>query len=223
MRVKICGVKTEKDLEIVIKSGADAVGFLVGQIHASPDFIIASTAARLATMLPPFISPVLVTHLTTPEAVLELVAKTGISTIQLHGGCTVEEVQGIRKKISSTCKLILAAHILDNQCCPELEEYYPYIDAILLDSYNKDKGQVGGTGEIHNWNLSADLINNCPKPVILAGGLNPDNVADAIVTTAPFAVDANTGLKADDSSRCPVRCHAFVKNAKEVAMDVEDI
>lgn len=223
MRVKICGVKTEKDIEVVVRSGADAVGFLVGQIHASTDFIIASTAARLASMLPPFISPVLVTHLTDPESVLELIAKTGIQTIQLHGGCSVEEVLAIKKKIIDIGKIILAVHIHDNECIPELDDYYPYIDAVLLDSYNKAKGLVGGTGEIHNWNLSAKIINNCPKPVVLAGGLNPENVSDAIITTAPFAVDANTGLKSDDGSRCPIKCHAFVKNAKEAALDVEDI
>ena len=83
MRVKVCGIKTEQELETAVSAGADAVGFLVGQVHASHDFILASTAARLVRMLPPYVVPVLVTHLTKPETILELAEQTSIFTIQL--------------------------------------------------------------------------------------------------------------------------------------------
>ena len=80
MKVKICGVRNEKDMSIALEAGADALGFLVGQIHPSRDFVIASTAARLAAKLPPFVTPVVVTHYTDPEAVGEIIHQTSIST-----------------------------------------------------------------------------------------------------------------------------------------------
>ena len=90
MRVKACGIKTERDLETAVKAGVDAVGFLVGQVHTSHDFILASTAARLVKFLPPYVVPVIVTHLTAPDAILDIVEQTSILTIQLHGRSTAE-------------------------------------------------------------------------------------------------------------------------------------
>jgi phosphoribosylanthranilate isomerase len=95
MRIKICGIKTEADVELVIKSGADAAGLLVGQLHTSTDFILPSTALRLSGLLPPYITPVIVTHLVDAVSILDIVKKTGITTLQLHGGSSSEEVRKI--------------------------------------------------------------------------------------------------------------------------------
>lgn len=215
MRVKICGIRTEKDVQAVVDADADAAGFLVGQVHPSPDFILPSTAGRLAKRLPPYVSPVLVTHLTEPEAIKELVDKSGINTIQLHGGSSIEEVDVLRKILPWHCKLILTAHVIGDGVEPDFEPYLPFIDAILLDSFNKDTGQYGGTGVPHNWLVSQRIVRNSRKPVILAGGLNPDNVKEAIQAVRPYGVDANSGLRDEKTSgRCPKRCSAFVVNAK---------
>jgi len=215
MKVKICGIRTDADLKTAIAAGADAVGFLVGQIHASPDFILISTAARLAALLPPFVTPVLVTHLTKPEDIMEIVSKTSIRTVQLHGGSSLADVKKLSSMMPPGSALILAAHILQDKCTPSLDDYYPYLRAVLLDSYNKEKGQVGGTGQVHNWELSARIVRECPLPVMLAGGLTPDNVKEAIRTVRPYAVDANSGLKGAEGGRCPEKCAAFVKNAND--------
>ena len=97
MRVKICGIKNEAELEIAVNAGADAIGFLVGQRFPSPDFILPDKAARLAALLPPFVTPVLVTHLTEPEEIAELIERTGVTTVQLHGGSSVEQVRTLRR------------------------------------------------------------------------------------------------------------------------------
>ena len=77
MRIKICGIRNEQDMNVAVNAGADAVGFLVGQLHASRDFILPGTAARLVRMLPPFVTPVLVTHFTDPAEVFDLVDRRG--------------------------------------------------------------------------------------------------------------------------------------------------
>ncbi len=211
MRVKICGVRNEADLKAAVQAGADAVGFLVGQLHASPDFILPSTASRLASRLPPYVTPVIVTHLTDPTAIMEIVMQTGVSSVQLHGGSFVDEVSQLRELLPLNAKLILSVHVTGDSCAFDFSEYLKLVDAILLDS--RDSNRVGGTGATHDWNVSEAVARSCHLPVILAGGLNPANVADAIRKVRPFAVDANSGLKAPDGSRSPELCAAFVRNA----------
>jgi len=222
MRVKICGIKDIKDIKTIIKADADAAGFLVGQLHASPDFILPSTANRLASKLPPYITPVIVTHLIMASQIFEVMTKTGVNTVQLHGGCPCSEVKILRDKAPLNSKFILAVHIVNQQVRPEIEDFYPLIDAVLLDSYNKSTGQVGGTGQPHDWKQSAELLKQCPLPIILAGGLDPDNVIEAIQTVKPFAVDANSGLKNKQGGRDPVRCQTFVANARAAAAQFKE-
>lgn len=221
MRIKICGIRSKKDLEAAVDAGADAVGFLVGQLHASSDFIISSTASRLVAELPPYICPVLVTHLIDADSISDIVSKTGITTIQLHGNSPAEEVKKLRDKIPHNSKLILAVHIIIGKTVPDYEAFYPFIDAILLDSYNKTNGQVGGTGRVHDWKKSAEIVKKSKVPVILAGGLNPDNVAEAIKTVKPYGVDANSGLKNEQGDRCFKLCRSFVLNARKAAEELD--
>jgi phosphoribosylanthranilate isomerase len=191
---------------------------LVGQLHTSTDFILPSTAARLSGLLPPYITPVIVTHLVDAASILDIVNKTGVTTLQLHGGNSSDDVRKICDSLPANGKIIFAVHIIKGEIVPSLQEYYPFIDAVLLDSYNMTTGQVGGTGQIHDWALSAQIVRTSPVPVILAGGLTPANVEEAIRTVKPYGVDANSGLKNPGGGRDPELCKAFVVNARKAWM-----
>ena len=214
MRVKICGIRNETELEIAVNAGADAVGFLVGQRFPSQDFILPEKAARLTALLPPFVTPVLVTHLTDPREILEIVEKTGIITIQLHGGSLPEQLPPLREYLGSTAKLIAALHVgtLPDEVSPLPAPYEPLADAFLLDSHDPVSGKVGGTGKTHNWQNSARITASVRRPVILAGGLAPDNVAEAVRTVRPYAVDANSALRPFGVLDAKT-ASAFVRNA----------
>ena len=214
MRVKICGVKDENELEIAVNAGADAIGFLVGQRYPSQDFILPEKAARLAALLPPFVSPVLVTHLTDPGEILELIQKTGIFTIQLHGPSTPEQLGALRECLGPGAKLIMAIHIgtLPGEVSPAPAPFGSLADAFLLDSFDPVTGKVGGTGKTHHWETSAQIVNALHRPVILAGGLNPDNVGEAVRTVRPYAVDANSALRPFGKMDARI-AGAFVQNA----------
>jgi len=214
MRVKICGIKNETELEIAVNAGSDAVGFLVGQRFPSPDFILPDKAARLAALLPPFVSPVLVTHLTEPEEIAGLIERTGVTTIQLHGGSTTEQVHTLRKCLGGSVKLILAIHVgqLPEDISPDPAPYAPFADAFLLDSYDPASGKVGGTGKTHNWQASAKVVSAVSRPVILAGGLTPENVVEAVRTVRPYAVDVNSGVHPFGTLDARISS-AFVQNA----------
>ena len=110
MRIKICGIRNESDLKAALSASPDAVGFLVGQVHPSPDFILACTARRLAKSLPPFVQPWLVTHLSKPEEVLDLAEAAAIHNIQLHGESTPKEVSAIRDALHPCAQLGLAVN-----------------------------------------------------------------------------------------------------------------
>jgi len=214
MRVKICGIKNETELETAVNAGADAVGFLVGQRFPSQDFILPEKAARLTALLPPFVTPVLVTHLTEPQEILEIVEKTGILTIQLHGGSTPEQIAVLRKTFGSAAKLITVLHVgqVPDEVNPPPAAFEVCSDAYLADSFDPATGKVGGTGKTHNWQNSARIVKAVRRPVILAGGLNPDNVAEAVRTVRPYAVDANSALR-PLGELDPKIAAAFVQNA----------
>ena len=215
MRIKICGIRNRTDLDAALSASPDAVGFLVGQVHPSPDFILACTARRLARSLPPFVQPWLVTHLSKPEEVLALADAAAIWNIQLHGESTPEEVSAIRDALPPCAKLVCAVHPEPQDAFFEYADYAPFIDAYLIDTLNPKTGQVGGTGLTGNWTRAARFVQESTVPVILAGGLTPANVARAIERVRPYAVDVNTGVKApSDRSESVALCRAFVKAAR---------
>lgn len=211
MRAKICGIRTEEDLKAAVESGADAVGFLLGQVHPSKDFILPGTAARLVRALPPWITPVIVTHLTEPDEILELSDRTGITTIQLHGGSSPSEVQRVRDGLPPAGKVIVTIHPDSETDFVIFKDYYSLADAFLIDSFDRATGRVGGTGKTNDWSLAAKFVGESPLPVILAGGLTPDNAAEAIRTVRPYGLDANSGLKNKETGAVdPIRCKDFV-------------
>ncbi len=214
MRIKICAIKNETELETAVNAGADAVGFLVGQRFPSQDFILPEKAARLAALLPPFVTPVLVTHLADPQEILEIVKKTDILTIQLHGGSTPEQTVALRKTFGHAVKLITVLHVgmVPDEVNPAPGGFEASSDAFLLDSFDPATGKVGGTGKTHNWQNSARIVKAVHRPAILAGGLNPDNVAEAVRTVRPYAVDANSALR-PLGELDPKIAAAFVQNA----------
>ncbi|MBO4492710.1 MAG: phosphoribosylanthranilate isomerase [Lentisphaeria bacterium] len=211
MRAKICGIRTEEDLKAAVESGADAVGFLLGQVHPSKDFILPGTAARLVRALPPWITPVIVTHLTEPDEILELSDRTGITTLQLHGGSSPSEVQRVRDGLPPAGKVIVTIHPDSETDFVIFKDYYSLADAFLIDSFDRTTGRVGGTGKTNDWSLAAKFVGESPLPVILAGGLTPENAAEAIRTVRPYGLDANSGLKNKETGAVdPIRCKDFV-------------
>lgn len=213
VRVKVCGVKRLEDALMAVRFGADAIGLLVGQTHASSDFIDEIQAKHIVSGLPPFCSTVLVTHLISLPDIIHLAKNIGVTTIQLPGEISPEQILEIRKSLPYV-KVNKAIHVVDNTSIDEVRRYIGFADAILLDSVNKATDQVGGTGLIHDWSISSRITSECAIPIILAGGLNPENVEVAIQQVIPFGVDANSGLKGTDGYKDPIKLEQYIKRAK---------
>jgi phosphoribosylanthranilate isomerase len=212
VRVKICGIRRLEDALVAVGHGADALGFLVGQLHSSPDFISPEAARSIIGKLPPFCTPVLVTHLEKPKGIIDIARTTGCTTVQLQGDVTVKDVDKIRRELPSL-KVYKAVHVEGPGVLDTLNQW-TNVDALLLDTAVWELDQVGGTGKTHDWNLSAQAVKVTKLPIILAGGLTPDNVEPAIRLVRPYAVDVNSGTKDPKGYKDPEKVKRFIDAAR---------
>jgi len=216
MRVAIAGITNFRDAELAIEYGADALGFLIGLRHKSEDAITANLANKIISDLPPFVTTVMITHLLESEAILRFFRKIKTSAIQLHDDIPVEEIIKL-KRVLPGVHFIKAVHINGLEALRRAQSYERFADALILDTINPLEDRIGGTGLVHDWRISAEIRKAISKPVILAGGLNPENVKKAIETVSPYAVDVNTGVKKDrnDRRKDPEKIKEFIMRAKE--------
>lgn len=210
MRVKICGTATFADLDCAVAAGADAVGFLMGITHVTQDAVTPETASAMVATLPPFIVPVAVTHLTKPSDLIRIVELSRCTTLQIQDMITPDDIAEIRE-VLPYLRIMKAVHVMDESAIATAKYFSDTADAILLDTRTADR--IGGTGITHDWNISAKIVKECSCPVILAGGLTPENVTEAITRVRPYAVDVHTGVK-KNGVRDAERTRAFVANAR---------
>ena len=214
VRVKICGITREEDLNVAVAAGADAVGFLVG-VHSSPRNLTLERAKSLLKQVPVFVDSVVVTAPESINGIAKICEELKPSAIQLHGKEDFE-ISKLREKIRHT-NLIKTIYVTEDALKEKSLEELQLFDAILLDSFIK--GQYGGTGRVHDWNLSKEIKEAiAPLPLILAGGLKPENVQKAVQTVQPYAVDVASGVELRPAIKDCEKVQAFVENAKEIKL-----
>ncbi len=205
-RVKICGIKNIEDARAVFEAGADDLGFHV-QLDGGRSPLSADDARKLITQLPPTASGVIVTSLTKPEELAELARQTGASTLQLYGEIDAEAMREV-KHIMPVLKLWKVLEV-EKEALAAAKKYIGAADALVLDTAK------GGSGKTHDWTVSKKIREAVSIPVILAGGLNPENIAEAIATVEPLEVDVNSGVSNEDGTKNIEKVKAFIKAAKK--------
>lgn len=204
VRVKICGITNVNDALQAVEAGADALGFVF--FKESPRYISHDAARKIIEKVPAFVSTVGVFVNEPAWRVQEIMRITGLDVAQLHGDETPEECCEFRRAI----KAIRVGKLTD------LEPVKKYkVSAFLLDAYAPDS--YGGTGKVFNWDiaLEAKEFGN----IILAGGLTPDNVADAVRHVRPFGVDVSSGVEADKGIKAHEKVRAFIRNARHALVE----
>jgi phosphoribosylanthranilate isomerase len=215
VRFKICGIVSEDDASLAIEHGAAALGFLVGLDYNSNDAITAAAASTIIAGLPPFVSSVLVTHKTDPAWIVRTAREMRCTTVQLHGDFALDEIPGLRTELPNVA-LLRVVHVMDDTAIAFAQKVAQARVAILLDSRSGDR--LGGTGKVHDWSISAEIVKSVDVPVILAGGLKAENVRDAIDTVKPYAVDVNSGVDMPDGPhKSPERLRAFAAAVANVS------
>ncbi|MBS7610417.1 phosphoribosylanthranilate isomerase [Candidatus Bathyarchaeota archaeon] len=218
MKIKICGITREEDLKMACSLGADAVGFVVG-VPSSPRSLSLDKAKGLLELVPEPVKRILVTAPGSLEYAVDICESLRPDALQIHGE-KGEEFQSLRGK-SLGIPLVRALSIKpgsEREALKEALREARFFDAILLDSFAA--GRFGGTGIVHDWNISRRIRESVyPKPLILAGGLKPENVKEAIEKVMPYAVDVSSGVESKPGVKDPGKVKAFIRNARKVAME----
>lgn len=200
---------------MAIRHGADALG-LVGKMPSGPGPIDDSLIASIARTIHPPIASFLLTSHQSADEVIDHVKITGVNTVQivdelLHG--TYEQI----KEAIPHLRIVQVIHVTGEESIDEALKVHERVDSLLLDSGNPKAAikTLGGTGSIHNWEISSRIVKEVKAPVFLAGGLNEKNVAEAIRTVRPFAVDVCSGVRTNGMLD-KQKLHSFIGAVKGV-------
>jgi phosphoribosylanthranilate isomerase len=204
-RVKICGITNAADAAAAAAAGADALGFVFAP--ASPRRVAPDEAARIVAALPPFVAVVGVFADQPLAEIAETVARCGLHAVQLHGAEPPELARAIAVPV------IRALRVRDVASLAPLADYPA--QAFLLDAYVP--GQAGGTGCTVPWELARQA--RAAVPIILAGGLTPETVGDAVRCLRPFGVDASSGLEREPGKKDHDRVKEFIAHVRRADLD----
>ncbi len=212
VRIKICCINSISEAMTAIGHGADAIG-LVGKMPGGPGPIPDELIRQIAQIIPPPVATFLLTSETTVCEIIKHHSRTNTNTIQIVDMLSEGTYSQIREALPSV-KIVQVIHVIDSESVDLAISLSGNVDALLLDSGNPNLRikELGGTGRVHNWKLSRQIRDNSKCPVILAGGLNPDNVRQAIEEVKPFAIDVCSGVRTNgvlDKNKLS----AFVANA----------
>ncbi len=195
VKVKICCIQSLEEAKSALSAGADALG-LVSEMPSGPGPIPEARIAEIAGSLTA--TTVLLTAETQADEVIELATKCPTTAIQLVDRIAPRDIALIRAALPDR-QLIQAIHVNGPSAVDNARDVWDHVDQLLLDSGSPNKAvkELGGTGRTHDWRISAEIVRESPLPVWLAGGLSPDNVAEAIRAVRPYGVDVCSGLRRD--------------------------
>jgi phosphoribosylanthranilate isomerase len=200
VRVKICGITNLEDALMAVEAGVDALGFVF--VEKSPRCVSTQKVAAIIAKLPPFVQTVGLFVDADAERINWVADFCGLDLVQLHGDEEPDVVGDIRRRV------IKAFRVKDTASLAALAKYQ--VAGYLLDAWSPDAH--GGTGKVFDWNLTRELAGS--RPIILAGGLSPDNVRDAIDIVKPYGVDVSSGVETSPGKKDPYKVRKFIRDAK---------
>jgi len=211
-RIKICCISSEEEAKMAIQYGASALG-LVGHMPSGPGIISNDLILRITKAIPPPIGTFLLTSETIPQKIVAHHKLTRTNTLQIVDSILINAYKFIRDSIPAI-KLVQVVHVMDNKSVDEAVKISEYVDAILLDSGNPNLRikELGGTGKTHDWKLSKKIRKSVNIPIFLAGGLNAENVVQAIEEVEPFGLDLCNGVRTNGKLD-EKKLELFMKNA----------
>ncbi len=212
-RIKMCGITREKDAEAGVDAGLDALGFIFYEKsprNVAPDFV-----RDVVANVSPFVDCVGVFVDRDRQEVEEIVAYCGLSHAQLHGSEDPKYCERL-ERFASPCRAIKAFRVGEVSKESEFKPYESVVRGFLLDTYVK--GSSGGTGKTFDWEIIKGL--NLQRPVILAGGLTPENVGQAIKTVSPYGVDVNSGVETEPGIKDHTNLYEFISKVRHLDMQL---
>lgn len=208
MKIKICGITNAEDATLAVAAGADALGFIFHR--TSPRFVEPSLVRTIVAGLPPFVLPIGVFVNEAAAVVRNLMDDCGLALAQLHGDETAAYCQGLGRPV------LKALRLKDRGTFLALAEFQgrANVRGFVIDAFSEQA--YGGTGQTVDWTLAAEAAR--AAPILLAGGLTPANVSQAIQAVRPYGIDVSSGVEARPGKKDPEKVKAFIEAARLVSV-----
>lgn len=212
--IQIAGVIDQAEADLLVGLGVDYLGFPLRLPDGRED-LSEDDAARVIRSLEGRAQAVLITYLDNADEIAAFCRQMGVRTVQLHGAVRAAELEKLRT-LAPDIYVIKSLIVRDGNVAElksAVAELSPQVDAFITDTFDPETGRCGATGKVHDWSVSRTLVEVSEKPVILAGGLSPENVREAILTVRPAGVDAHTGVEGVDGRKNCELVRRFVAEA----------
>ena len=195
VRVKICCIMSAEESALAVAAGADALG-LVSEMPSGPGVIDEAEIAAIVAAVPPPVATFLLTSRLTAREIVAQHERCRTSALQLVDTLPAEELVALRRALPGI-RLVQVIHVTGPEALVEARRVAPLVDLLLLDSGRPGEAVkvLGGTGRVHDWSVSRRIRGEIDRPLFLAGGLNPENVADALKRVEPFGLDVCSGVR----------------------------
>lgn len=212
--IQIAGIHDIEEAQLLHASGVDLAGIPL-RLPVNAEDLTESAATELVGRSP--LPCVLITYLDSADALESFAHMLGVRWLQIHGDISLHELTELRRR-QPAWRLFKSLVVRENRNLHTLLEdiaaFGPYVDAFITDTFDPTTGATGATGRVHDWSISRQLVLSSSCPIILAGGLTPDNVASAITQVRPAGVDAHTGVEGVDGRKDPHKVERFVAEAR---------
>jgi phosphoribosylanthranilate isomerase len=194
-RVKVCCIASASEARVAVECGASAVG-LVSAMPSGPGVISEELIAEIAARVPPPVATFLLTCKQDADSIVEQQRRCRVNTLQLCDRVARDVHRELRARLPGV-SIVQVVHVSGEESYEEALRVARDVDALLLDSGNQKLAvkELGGTGRTHDWRVSRSIVEASPVPVFLAGGLNPENVAEAVESVRPFGLDVCSGVR----------------------------
>ncbi|MBP7830455.1 MAG: phosphoribosylanthranilate isomerase [Kiritimatiellae bacterium] len=213
--IQIAGVIDRAEADLLVRLGATHLGFPL-RLPVHKEDLSEAAAAAIIRALPPTCPGVLITYLERADEVVEFCRELGARHVQLHGGLTPAEASRVRERDPGLFVIKSLVVRPDNvgSLMTQVRELAPFVDAFITDTFDPRTGASGATGKVHDWAVSVELVKLSSRPVILAGGLRPGNVREAVRRVRPAGVDAHTGVEGPDGRKDEALVRRFIGEAR---------
>jgi phosphoribosylanthranilate isomerase len=221
--IQVAGIIDAAEARMIMECGVDYLGFPL-RLPVNKEDISEEKAAEIIRLIKSPHVPVLITYLSNAEEIILFCNQLNLYVVQLHGKIGIPElkkIKSVRPDIDIIKSLVVKG---DNYSELEstVQNFSPWVDLFITDTFDPVTGASGATGKTHNWEISKMLVSVSPKPVIIAGGLNPSNVRKAILEIKPAGVDVHTGIEASNGRKDFNLLKSFVSEAKQAFLEIDD-
>ena len=213
--IQVAGVIDEAEAEMLLQCGVQYLGFPL-RLRVHQEDLTEEAASTIIRKLTPPHFGVLITYLNDAIEIVRFCRTLGARMVQLHGDVAVDEVKKLKEldpELTVVKSLVIGLHTIGT-LESLIVQMSAFVDGFITDTYDPISKASGGTGKTHDWRISKGVVQRSSRPVILAGGLTPDNVRKAILEVKPAGVDSHTGVEDDSGRKSREKVERFVAEAE---------